>query len=45
MTYPRFGSDTDLKNALEGKGLAVSLGDSRQQDGQVLGDLTLEGAR
>jgi type II secretion system protein L len=45
MTYPRFGSDTDLKNALEGKGLAVSLGDSRQQDGQVLGDLTLEGTR
>ena len=43
MTYPRFGTDTDLKNALEAKGLAVSLGDSRQQDGQVLGDLTLEG--
>lgn len=45
MTYPRFGTDTDLKNALEAQGLTVSLGDSRQQDGQVLGDLTLEGAR
>lgn len=45
MVYPNFGSDADLKNALEASGIAVSLGDSRQQDGQVLGDLTLEAAR
>jgi type II secretion system protein L len=45
MAYPNFGSDADLKGALEAKGLSVSLGDTRQQDGQVLGDLTLEGAR
>ncbi|WP_373004310.1 type II secretion system protein GspL [Hyphomonas sp.] len=45
MVYPNYGSDADLKNALEANGIAVSLGDSRQQDGQVLGDLTLEAAR
>ncbi|WP_340693556.1 type II secretion system protein GspL [Hyphomonas sp.] len=45
LVYPSFGSDADLKNALEANGIAVSLGDSRQQDGQVLGDLTLEAAR
>jgi type II secretion system protein L len=45
MVYPNFGSDADLKSALEASGIAVSLGDSRQQDGQVLGDLTLEAAR
>jgi len=45
LVYPNFGSDADLKNALEANGIAVSLGDSRQQDGQVLGDLTLEAAR
>ena len=42
MIYPRYGSDADLKNALEAKGLGVSLGDSRQQDDRVIGDLTLE---
>ena len=42
MVYPRYGSDADLKNALEAKGLGVSLGDSRQQDDRVIGDLTLE---
>ena len=45
MVYPDFGSDADLKSTLEAKGLGVSLGDSRQQDDQVLGDLTLEAAR
>jgi type II secretion system protein L len=45
MVYPNYGSDADLKSALEANGIAVSLGDSRQQDGQVLGDLTLEAAR
>ena len=45
MVYPDFGSDADLKSALEANGITVSLGDSRQQDGQVLGDLTLEAAR
>lgn len=45
MTYPGFGSDTDLKITLEGKGLSVTVGDSRQQDGQVLGDITMEAAR
>lgn len=45
MVYPRYGSDADLKNALEAKGLGVSLGDSRQQDDRVIGDLTLEAAQ
>ncbi|MFT5776600.1 type II secretion system protein GspL [Hyphomonas sp.] len=45
MVYPNYGSDADLKSALEANGIAVSLGDSRQQDGQVLGDITLEAAR
>tara|TARA_R110002020_G_scaffold223900_1_gene433229 strand:- start:91968 stop:93122 length:1155 start_codon:yes stop_codon:yes gene_type:complete len=45
MVYPNYGSDADLKNALEAKGLGVSLGDSRQQDDRVIGDLTLEAAQ
>jgi len=45
MVYPKYGSDADLKNELEAKGLGVSLGDSRQQDDRVIGDLTLEAAQ
>ncbi len=42
LSYPEYGADLDLKRALESKGLSVILGDSRQQDGQVLGDVTME---
>ena len=45
MVYPNYGADADIKRALEAKGLGVSLGDSRQQDQQVIGDLTLEVSR
>lgn len=45
MTYPQYGADIDLKRELESKGLIVTLGDSRQQDGMVLGDVTMEASQ
>ncbi|KCZ94300.1 type II secretion system protein GspL [Hyphomonas johnsonii] len=45
LVYPAYGADIDLKRDLESRGLGVTLGDSRQQDGQVLGDLTLQVAQ
>lgn len=45
MTYPAYGADLDLKRVLESKGLVVTLGDSRQQDDHVLGDVTMEAAQ
>lgn len=45
MTYPEYGADIDLKRVLESKGLSVTLGDSRQQDDQVLGDVTMEASQ
>jgi hypothetical protein len=42
MSYPDYGGDIDIKTRLEAKGLNVTLGDSRKQDGRVVGDITLE---
>ena len=44
LTYPAFGADLDLKNAVEATGLVVNLGDTRLEDGRVVGDLSIGGA-
>jgi len=43
LTYPAFGADLDLKTAIEATGLQVSLGDTRLEDGRVVGDLSIGG--
>ena len=43
LTYPAFGADLDLKTAVEATGLQVSLGDTRLEDGRVVGDLSIGG--
>lgn len=40
--YPNYGADTELAQILEQSGLTVTLGDSRQDGSQVIGDVTLE---
>lgn len=42
LSYPDYGGDIDIKSRLEAKGLKATLGDSRMQDGRVIGDITLE---
>lgn len=42
LNYPAFGADLDLKTAIEQAGLRVQLGDTRMEDGRVVGDLTME---
>ena len=44
LTYPAFGTDLDVKKAVEAVGLSVDLGDTRLEDGRVVGDLIV-GAR
>ena len=44
LTYPAFGADQDLKQAVEQTGMRVNLGDTRLEDGLVVGDLSI-GAR
>lgn len=44
LTYPAFGADLDLKKSIEAKRLAVDLGDTRMEDGRVVGDLAIGGA-
>lgn len=43
LTYPAFGADLDLKQAVEETGLRVNLGDTRLEDGRVVGDLAIGG--
>jgi len=43
LTYPAFGSDLDLKKAVEATGMRVNLGDTRLEDGRVVGDLSIGG--
>lgn len=43
LTYPAFGADLDLKKAVEETGLSVNLGDTRLEDGRVVGDLSIGG--
>ncbi len=43
--YPNYGADTELAQRLEQSGLTVTLGDSRQDGSQVIGDVTLEVSR
>lgn len=42
LVYVAFGDDAALKAAIEAKGLAVRLGDTRVEDGRVVGDMVLE---
>lgn len=42
LVYSAFGDDETLKNAIEAGGLSVRLGDTRVEDGRVVGDLILE---
>jgi type II secretion system protein L len=42
LVYAAFGDDATLKTAIEAKGLAVRLGDTRIEDGRVVGDMVLE---
>ncbi|RAN33119.1 type II secretion system protein GspL [Hyphomonas pacifica] len=41
LTYPAFGADLDVKRAIESVGLNVDLGDTRLEDGRVVGDLVI----
>ncbi|MAN46208.1 MAG: hypothetical protein GYB49_09265 [Alphaproteobacteria bacterium] len=41
LTYPAFGADLDVKKAMEAVGLSVDLGDTRLEDGRVVGDLVI----
>ena len=43
LTYPAFGADLDLKTAIEATSLQVILGDTRLEDGRVVGDLSIGG--
>ncbi len=45
MAYGDYGDDARLKDALETAGLAAAIGDSRQAEGRVLGDVILEPGR
>lgn len=42
LVYAAFGDDETLKSAIEANGLAVRLGDTRVENGRVVGDLVLE---
>jgi type II secretion system protein L len=42
LSYPDFERDLSVKTALETAGYAVNLGDTQQDDGRVMGELTLE---
>ena len=42
LVYSAFGDDEALKSAIEAAGLSVRLGDTRVEDGRVVGDLVLE---
>ncbi len=43
LTYPAFGADLDVKKSIEAAGLRVDLGDTRLEDGRVVGDLVIGG--
>ena len=43
LTYPSFGADLDLKQSVEATGLKVNLGDTRLEEGRVVGDLAIGG--
>lgn len=43
LAYAAYGEDVALKDALESDDIAVTLGSARQEDGRVVGDLTLRG--
>lgn len=45
LSYAAYGDDARLRQALEGSGLAIQIGDSRQEQGRVIGDLILEASK
>jgi len=42
LVYTAFGDDAALKTEIEARGLAVRLGDTRVDNGRVIGDMVLE---
>lgn len=45
LSYAAYGDDARLRQALEGSGLVIQIGDSRQEQGRVIGDLVLEASK